>query len=442
MKDKIYAYIKAHNGATVEEIADALNLKRYATAKILDTEVLRGFVKVENGRYSVVHFLMPPVQKPAQGIAWDYGKIQKAGPAFDSSAPPNVMSPWNKKVAPRQQGDRGICVGEGSSELMDYFHLQITKQDPTGTIVRDIVDPVASLAIRDQLYDQTFSAQFIYDASRKEGNVTEPSGSYCNAAIRALYKVGICLEKQWWTSKSARGVWQTPYPASQAECEVEAAKHKIDGYAVIRTINDLRLAIFKNGVALGAINIYENYTQNTVVVGGVVLFDGNLLDPRGECVGSHALCFIGYDDNEQRLYFRHSWQGWTELGSISYNYWNQAGGDFWAALDANEAVIGAALYRTFNISILPQEASSVAVVLIDKVMQDGKPPYKVTLEKGKMVFIEAVALGYTSQSRIVMIDDSTGDISFVLEIVESGDTPLWRRVINWFSQLFLKIFRR
>jgi hypothetical protein len=253
-----------------------------------------------------------------------------------------------------------------------------------------------------------------------------------------LYKVGICLEKQWWTSKSARGVWQTPYPASKAECLAEAAKHKLDGYAVIRTVNDLRLAIFKNGVALGAVNIYENYMQN--MSGN--LYDGNLPDPRGECVGSHALCFIGYDDNEQRFYFRHSWAGWTELGSISYNYWNLAGGDFWAALDANEAAIGAALYRTVDITVLPQAASDVAIVTIDGTAPVGKPPYRLAFEAGRTVVMVASAPGYVTQSKTIKIDEGVSSVSFTLEINNPGTTSSWRQFIDWITMILMKIFRR
>ena len=442
MKDRVYAFIKQRGGATINDLAAGLKLKRVEVLAIIKEEIKKGLIKESNGVFTVTHFLMPPVQKPAQGVAWDYGKIQKGGPAFDTSAPPNVMNPLNKKVAPRQQGDRGICVGEGSSELKDYLYLQITKQEPTGTIIRDIVDPVAPLAVRDQLYDQTFSAQCIYEWSREEGNVTEPAGSYCNAAIRALYKRGVCLEKQWWTSKSARGVWKDPYPASKEECELEGAKHKLDGYAVIRTINDLRLAIFKNGVALGAINIYENYMDNKVVVNGFELYDGNLQDPRGQNVGSHALCFVGYNDNEQRLYFRHSWAGWTELGSISYNYWNLAGGDFWAALDANEAIIGQALYQTVDIAVLPQAASDIATVTIDGTIPAGKPPYRLAFERGKTVTMVASAPGYVTQSKTIKIDEGVNSVSFTLETNNPGTTSPWRQFVDWIVTILTKIFRR
>jgi hypothetical protein len=175
MKGRVYAFIKKRGGATVDEIAAELKLKRTEVLGVIKEEIKKGLIKELNGVFTVTHFLMPPVKKPAEGIAWEYGKIQKGRVAYDITAPSNVVSPWNKKVAPRQQGDRGICVGESSSELRDYLYLIITKQDPTGTIVRDITDPNAPLAIRDQLYNESFSAQFIYEGSRKEGGVTEPS---------------------------------------------------------------------------------------------------------------------------------------------------------------------------------------------------------------------------------------------------------------------------
>jgi hypothetical protein len=437
MKRKIYKIIKDESGASLDRITSVLGGDRQEIKKILDGEVAKNFLVITNGRYDIKTFLMPPVQKPAEGVAWGYGKIQKGGPVVDLTLPVSIMNKYNNKVAPRQQGNRGTCVGQSSAAMKDYLYYGLTKQEPTGTIIRDIF---VETAIRDQLYDQSFSAECIYAWSRQEGNVTAPSGSYCNAAIRALYKRGVCLESQWYTSKDGRAVWQTPFPEVVNVCEWAAAQHKLEGYAVIRTLNELKRCLVTHGVAIGAINIYDNYTSGqTIKEDGQDVIDGNLPDNKGEPIGSHALCWIGYSDETERLYFRHSWKGWTKLGSISYAYYNDAAGDFWAPLDTEEVLIGKSIYQTIEISATPQEASDCAVLTINGVQRTEKLPARIIFEKGQNVTIVVSAPGYISKTRsLTPVDESISSIIFNMEagIIPEPVVPLWRRILNWILGLF------
>jgi hypothetical protein len=436
MKDKIYALIKKERGLTLDEIAAKLHIERVVAAKIIQSEIDKGFIEVVRGQIFVKNILMPPVTKVAEGIAWDFGKIQREVVEADE-----VMNPYNNKVAPHQQGDRGTCVGQSSSSMMDYSHYALTKEEPTGTIKRDNVE---GSAIYDTLYDQSFSAESIYQWSRQEGGVTDPSGSYCNAAIRALAKKGICLEKQWRTSKSTKGTWSSPYPASQAECEAEAAKHRLEGYAAIRTLSDLKACLATRFIALGAINIYDNYMANgKVVEDGQELYDGNLPDPRGDVIGSHALVFIGYSNSKERLYFRHSWKEWTKIGSISFAYWERAGGDFWAPLDTEETIIGQKTYQSVEIDVSPAEAAASAKVSINGSPQTGSVPLTVSLEKDSSAIITVIATGYKSQTTtLTKVDESVSKINFTLEADTAPTIPLYRRILEWIKALIEKICKR
>lgn len=433
----MYRIIKEAHVISAEDIASKLGVKPFIVKKILQAEVEKGFIEEIDGKYHIKHFLMPPVMKPAEGIAWDFGKIQE-----EEILPDEVMSPFNGKVAGRQQGDRGICVGEGASAMMDYLHLINTGEAPTGEIIRNISD--MSPAVRDQLYDQTFSAEAIYQWSRKEGNVTAPSGSYCSAAIRALNKKGICLEKQWYTSKSSRGAWHEAFPCSIEECEAEAALHKLDGYAVIRTAYDLKRCLAKYGVALGAINIYENYMNGgTVKEDGQDVIDGNLPEISGSLAGSHALVFIGYSESKRRFYFRHSWEGWTKLGSISYNYWESAGGDFWAPLDKTDTIIGQKVYKTLEISVQPEEAAKCAVLTINGVKRAESLPAKISFEKGQPATIQVTADGFISQTEYVeKVDDNTQPVAFVLEADVVQTTNLFQKLMNAILSFLRKVLNR
>ena len=439
MKSKIYALIKSGKGVTLGEIISQLSISKVEALKILREEISRGFIVETDGKYFVKNFLMPPVQKPAMGLNWDYEALLK-GKEETAALPTSSMVPYKDDVAPHQQGDRGTCVGQSSSSVADYLHIILTGQKPTGTIQRNIKE---GKGVRDILYDTSFSAQAIYEWSRKEGNVTYPSGSYCNAAIRAWNKVGICPESMWYTSKVSTGVWDKPYPCSEEECKAEAAKHKLEGYAAINTLTALKQCLATTKVALGAINIYMNYMDNgQVMENGVLVYDGNLPDPKGELAGSHALCFIGYDDATERLFFRHSWEGWTKFGSISYAYWEKAGGDFWAPLDKADTLIGQKVYKTVEISVQPEAAQSCAILTINGVVRAEKLPAKISMEKDQPAVIQITAVGYKAQTRnIEKVDDSTAPVVFLLETDSTKTSPLWEAILSLLRQI-AKVFTR
>jgi C1A family cysteine protease len=96
-----------------------------------------------------------------------------------------------------------------------------------------------------------------------------------------------------------------PLKGTQAETiaflKEQAKEHKADGYAKVTTWEGLKDAINKYGCVLCAINIFENYGDDNCV--------GNFPDPKGEVVGSHAMCAYGYDDDLEEVYFIHSWGG-------------------------------------------------------------------------------------------------------------------------------------
>jgi len=375
--------------------------------------------------------LNPPIDKKIasqlMNVRWGYDEILAAAPPPAVVVVPAIsMNPYPDKVAPRQQGNRGICVGMSTVYYLDLIHFMLTGQDPEGTIIRDIKE--GGQALRDALFDISYSAQFAYDMSRVEGNVTDPSGSYVNASVRSILKNGCCLESSWWTSKTAQSVWLTPYPKTDVECKAEASLHKTDGYAALKTIEEIKKAIFLHGACIGAVNIYENYMRSKVIVNGVELYDGNLPDPYGECVGSHALCFYGYNDNEGRLYFLHSWEGWTFKGSISYNYWNMAGGDFWVVLDTSEAIIG------MDINMKVDITSNVPAEVFVDGQSYGITPCHAHVLIGQHKF-KAIATGYKTKEIDVKVDESTTAIAIVLE-TEQNSSGFWMALVAMLKSLF------
>ena len=110
MKSKLYALIKNGHGVTLGEVISQLSISKVEALKILREEISRGFIEEKDGKYFVKNFLMPPVQKPAMGVNWDYEALLK-GKEEAVALPTSSMVPGKDDVAPHQQGDRGTCCG-------------------------------------------------------------------------------------------------------------------------------------------------------------------------------------------------------------------------------------------------------------------------------------------------------------------------------------------
>jgi len=336
---------------------------------------------------------------------WQYRRIRLARGI--TPRPVQWMNPYWQVVASRQQGDRGTCVGQSHAVLMDLIHVTLTHEQYTGTIVRDVDD-----GLRDQLYDQSFSAECIYELSREEAGITgSEEGSYVADAIKALQKKGICLERQWWTVKDPKRATEGPYPASKEECMATCEQHRIEGRAAITTIEEMKDAIYEYGAVTACINVYANCTA-----GGIDpadgLYRGDWPDPAGELIGSHALVFIGYD--EARVYFMQSWRGWKVLGSISNKYWTMAGGDCWAPLDKSDTTIGDNIYKKVVIEVTGTDGRGLPATLTVDNKSIGESPVTVNWLIAHTYNVRAEYRG-VSKEQIVHVDDGLTSVVMYLE---------------------------
>jgi len=232
------------------------------------------------------------------------------------------------------------CVGQAVSEGADINYLQLTGDLPTDADwakvrfnVRLNPNDPNSTTYYDVYLPKSMAAAFPYWRSRIRCNVTVPSGTYVSCAMPTWRDEGICLNDQWLLSKDGRTAWRDPYPDAHPVTGEKAydfaKKHKIDGYASISTKAAMMDAISKYGFVIGAIEVYENFTQIDPKTG---IFP----DPKGDAVGGHALCFVGYDANY--LYCLHSWRDElpAKVGGISWSYFSMGGIEFFTALDASE----------------------------------------------------------------------------------------------------------
>lgn len=239
--------------------------------------------------------------------------------------------PW-----PMYQGNRGICVGASTVYGLVLKYWQLTKDYPTKEQLEQCKKNVevgfaTCTAVTYQWFPQMKSAQFAYMASREEGNVTHPEGSYLSASVASLKKRGCCFEKDCLTSITFMCVPQW-HPVGEEKVREEAAKHCIDGYLSVNSFDSICEAIYRYGFVLMPINVYSNYRK--------LRYDGSIgmfPDPSGSVEGSHALCWIGYDKMKRELYCLHSWgDEFPLVGGISEKYYREAAGTAFVVLDESE----------------------------------------------------------------------------------------------------------
>jgi hypothetical protein len=391
---------------------------------------------------------LPVLDREPTGRPHDYQflKIQGVKGVTELVFDPEFRNKFanTKYLAPRDQKDRGTCVGQSSSYIKDLLYLAITADYPTDTdraeFTKNVTDVLGT--VHDILYPTSTSAECIYQISRQIGKVTYPAGSEIRYAVRAMKEYGCCLESQWHTDKIGTHVWDSPRETSDgglSETDVKAfaSNHVIDGYAMCgnpdgsASWDQVRYSIFTKGVVLAAIPVYENYSQ---MAGG----DGEFPDPSGEIAGYHALCFYGYD--EDYLYLIHSWGDWCGMfGKISRRYFDHAIDlTVWmVALDSAEKKIAEEVHR--KVSITCNVAAQIAV---DGTIV-GPAPQTIACENGKTYTVTATMDGYVSQTKTV--SDGINDLSFVLEAVaqpqpEPDPKPVvksWFQIlIEWISKLF------
>jgi hypothetical protein len=390
-----------------------------------------------------------PILDPApsgRSQDWRFQKIQMVKGIAELTYPTTYKNPQVKKVAPRDQKDRGTCTGQATAYCFDLLYLALTGDDPTSEdkaqYKKDVIDTFGTT--HDVLYPKSASAESAYQMGRYVGNITYPAGGEIRFNVRAWKDYGINLETQWHTDKLGTKVWsyadgfpQTTIDGglSQTDAKTFAAMHRIEGYAMAgrsdgyATWDQVCYAIATKGFVLGAIPVYSNYDS---MQGS----DGEFPDPSGEIAGYHALCFYGYDDDY--LYLLHSWGDFCGMfGKISKKYFEHAiDQSVWmVVLDSSESIIGAQTART-----IPITCNVPALIAVDGVIV-GQSPQKISCEPGMTYQITASADGYVSQEKTV--NDGVTEIAFTLEaVVTPQPVKSWYQSIIDLIKSLIALFKR
>jgi hypothetical protein len=259
------------------------------------------------------------------------------------SRPAKYMNPFFDLLPLLNQDGRGTCTGFAGAYTAWFNQLKLISPTPltkeeVAQIKRDQqVGVFNQCSMRcDFLPKYTPSAEGFYDEGRRIGNVTVPEGGYIDCVAQAYKTYGYNYEKDRMTAHT--NTCAPMYYPINGDTENnlkflsdQAKNHRADNYVQISSWDGLKDAIYQYGSVIVAVNIFENYQT-----GGN---KGLLPEPRGEVIGSHALCACGYDDELDVVYVIMSWgDSWSKLSGFSKNYYTRAEGIAFAPIVSKDTL--------------------------------------------------------------------------------------------------------
>lgn len=170
------------------------------------------------------------------------------------------------RVAVKHQGRVGSCVAHATAEILESHSAPGTKLSTNFLY-----------GIHNELYGSLGPGMYMREAANIVLKYGDPSYELCpgNTEVSEVYKIAS-------DAFNKPGVLES------------AAKHRIDSYARLKTINDIKYALINYGPVLASI---EWYSKNKVTK-GVLIQDG-------EKDGGHAIMLYGW--NEQGWLMQNSW---------------------------------------------------------------------------------------------------------------------------------------
>ena len=210
------------------------------------------------------------VRSPIDKRDWDYKKHM-----VSSVNIPESLDLRDRLPRVRNQGTEGACAAFACATMKEYQER------------------------KDVGYSGHFSPRFVY--LLREDPSTE--GMYLRDVMRILTNYGICPENN------------LPYQrvvdkqAITKDIYYSAIMYNISGYAQVYSVDDLKVALNKDGPCIIALPVYNR---------GIQFWRKNSDD--AELLGGHAVCFCGYDKDKGFL-LRNSWgTSYAENGYTWYPY--------------------------------------------------------------------------------------------------------------------------
>lgn len=346
LRPQIFFYLKSKGPSRLPDISH--NIPGYTADEVtreIEDLIKAGLLRKDDDNYlRICLYIDAPIKEFRKDGLYNYQLIQEKKSEVPAQSRPPIWINENVYLIPqRDQGERGTCVGQATAYAADLNAIKLTDWRPDLKSIRrnSIVDNGTIKFVKDDLPLGCASAECAYVTSRELGGIRrEQLGSFLDFSVSAWKKKGICTDSLWWNPKSANFDNYDAQPTNRQKAASQAELHVIDGYADAGDFESIKDAIYKNGFVLMAINVYENWLDNNC--------EGIFPDPKGGCIGSHALCWVGYDENN--LYCLHSWAGWSLLGGISKKYFDIAHCTPFVPLDSYETSVAKENYVKLTVT--------------------------------------------------------------------------------------------
>ena len=144
-------------------------------------------------------------------------------------------------------------------------------------------------------------------------------GTYCLTAARVSARWGAVAEHRWPHSRDH--VWPPQEPGGLDRI---ARFNRTLSYFRVRTLEDLRIALYANGPFSFSLPITAAWRRSNGMI--------DLPKDTSEFAEQHAITAVGYDDTTQLIHFHNSWgSGWGDkgFGFLPYSYFSGYCSDGW-----------------------------------------------------------------------------------------------------------------
>lgn len=200
----------------------------------------------------------------------------------------------------------------------------VRHQGAEGSVVGFAVAAALEYHIYKKLGKQVvISPRHLYYHAKLEGGFDPhaDTGAHIKDAIKVLTTRGAVSEGVW-PYKAGDLKSKPPEALKTAERYKAAESYKLTG------IEEIKSAARQYGPVIAGMTIYESFLSKDVSETGRIPNP----TPGEKIMGGHAICIVGYDDDEKSIKFKNSWgTKWGDegYGSFSYSYAERYLSDIW-----------------------------------------------------------------------------------------------------------------
>ena len=161
--------------------------------------------------------------------------------------------------------------------------------------------------------DFDISRLYVYYREREmEGTLPQDSGAQLRTICKVLNQFGACMENDMPYITENFNLAPTPDQTANAYNYHAGAYHRIS------TVQDMKACLASGYVFAMGFQVYESFESDNVANTGIMPMPKT---DQEQFLGGHAVCVIGYDDDQGVFKVRNSWgSGWGSRGNFLMSY--------------------------------------------------------------------------------------------------------------------------